>query len=317
MAAVRWIGSLFKVVYHTRPVDGIFLPNRIDVELVSDSTRLLWCPVGKKPRAKKADAGVGWHDVDDDEAIEDEIERDEEEGETDAEVAEDLDLAEVPGDLPAEGAGDGAKEGDAPALMDLLHDSPVDEGAADPVAVADAIDEVIADAMDGDDMVGDAGDGGGGAADGDIAAGGGVEEVAAVPAAEVPPPAPLVEDEPIPVNVIFAVPGGTITWYAYSDDFVGFCKKGKCRKHRASHGHPWKLGAGRPRGYLMAWLADSAVACPGKWEHGRHWGPPDADQRRAGRAALEAMLGSEALLKRERPRDMAKGEPNEPDVFMD
>ena len=188
--------------------------------------------------------------------------------------------------------------------MDAREDDPHDVGAETPDGGAETPDGGVEANDDSDEHE-----------EGLVAAAPDVEEAPAVPAAIVPEPPP-------PCWERLALPGlGSVTWYRSNYDFVGACCDGrhggvgKCKKTRTSvisHalGARFKPAQGRPLGHIMAWLLahDRPELNDQKDHHGYR---PDFATRKAARAELKKIAGSEKLFNLE--REKAEGEDSEPE----
>ena len=125
------------------------------------------------------------------------------------------------------------------------------------------------------------------------------------------PAAPEVADDDV---VRYSVPGGEIRYYHKNGRFVAHCENpahGNCRREKLGYAGVRKA-QGRPLGYLMAWLAEAEdydthaqhLACTNNLPLGA---------RQAGREALKAAIGSDAVLFRAE-RACREGELEEPEL---
>ena len=299
LAATRWIGCLYEVVFSQTPL-GTFRPNVLRVRKLPATMGLLWHPLCRRHRKTRKE-DLGWDGVDDD--------SDPNEGELDNPIEDEPDEAipdedplQLENDLGEPAAHPPDVEGAAQDLLGSLHealdDNPL-EASEDEASVGDAIDAALGD-MGGAALV----------PDGEPAP----MELGA-PLAEEVAPAPL--QAPIvaqgPRTVTLALPEGTISWYQYSGDFVAKCTHPDhaggmgCRKHRTSNAGR-VLAKGRPLGWLTAWLLSShshPTAQAHKSPAGCHF---TLEERIDARAFLKAAGGAaQELLAMERAKREDEG----------
>lgn len=113
---------------------------------------------------------------------------------------------------------------------------------------------------------------------------------------------------------------GEIWWMPDLREFHAICR---CNSHDPHKGKPCmrvrtvdpgpKRGQGRPLGFLTAWL-QAQHEYHTRWEH-VHLCNPVLSSRKDGRRTLASFEGAEVLFSKERARDLANEEPEEPDVF--
>ena len=325
MAATRWVGVCYRVDFHLQPVPR-FSPSEVSMLQMPATLRLLWCPWGKKPRKKAVSHDVGWADMAEAEGMNDDGSEgrqdscsDEDEGGADGDDGcIDPDPAEWDGEgegLAADeqmGLGDWDGGGDAELAVAAAGGGAVAPEGIAIDAVCGEVDDALADVSaeldtQGQDEV---------AAPASPQPLGGPLAVPHPEAMPMPggPPAPGHGRPPLPgpepgreyVNL----PGGSITWYRYSSDFVVVCRMhaGQCRKHKSSRAYARRPAQGRPLGWMAAWLELHAEH-PTAEEH-KLCCHPTLDQRQSARARLAALPSSVGLLSKE--RDLREGEGDEP-----
>ena len=142
------------------------------------------------------------------------------------------------------------------------------------------------------------------------------------PAEAAPPVKKQRQRAAVSGEVMVVVPGGFLTWYSSNNNFQATCvphfaerctltKKGK----GAAAGSRAAAPAGRPLGYMMAWL-QQGCGCITKGSHKEKGqlemlaGADDHDIRLESRCILAGIPGSELLFEQE--RDPTDGEDEEP-----
>lgn len=113
-------------------------------------------------------------------------------------------------------------------------------------------------------------------------------------------------------SINLTVPHGELRFWPGSRRFGAFCadpRHGRCRREKVCFGGARSTGQGRPLGYLMAWLMAHDVRT-GREHMDAGLVIPLSD-RQVARAVLAAILGSNILFDRERPKRSAE-EPDEP-----
>jgi hypothetical protein len=123
-------------------------------------------------------------------------------------------------------------------------------------------------------------------------------------------------------DLVAEVLGGVIRYYAASNTFVASCAchGSRCRKTKSvKHKYnPLNAGQGRPLGLLCAWLAQAMDLEPGNVgrELHRDLDPPSLLDRQHARGVAMASAAVQLLAVKERPRNLAAGEPDEPLVIV-
>jgi hypothetical protein len=127
--------------------------------------------------------------------------------------------------------------------------------------------------------------------------------------AELPPPPPIDDDlARVPASagnrrLSVGLGKSYLAFYDRPQQFYAVCMHAdhaRCRLTRARKPNRTNMAAGRPLGYLMAWLADAHMYASAE-EHRQGCFPSVAD-RRAGRLQLHELEESDEMFELERPQ---------------
>ena len=289
---LRWDLAFFSMVESDRIVSE-FNPLNISVEPLGfeqggRKLHLLWDPFKKSRAGRKRKAGAWDFDFEVSSDSDDKQGRDPEQNDDE----EQCDWVAVLDEAMDESEAEGEEEGEA---SDNDEGDGSQHGGDDAIVVADPPEESMLVATIDECK----------------------DEVGPPPPAEQLPPQPLADLhalQPIADNIRLSVGLGKsfLAFYARHQQFYAVCMHAnhfRCRLTRTQNPARKHLAAGRPLGYLMAWLAD-ATSYSSAEDH-RLSCPPAIGDRRAARAHLHTLDGSEELFAQE--RDQRVDTDSEPD----